>query len=296
MPVLKIENLNKSYGKIQALKDLNLEVDSGQVFGILGPNGSGKTTTLGIILGILSQDSGSYEWFDGKYGQNPRKRLGAILETPNFYPYLDAIDNLKIVQRIKKSFDDNLDEILEKVNLYERKNSKFRTYSLGMKQRLAIGATMIGDPDVVIFDEPTNGLDPQGIAEVRNTLQDIAATGKTVLMASHILDEVEKICSHVAIIKKGNLLAKGSVGNILSSDTTIEIGAKNLENLKNFLSNTQLIKAVKPINGILECTIVNEDDFEILVKNCIDNGILPTHLVKRKRRLEEEFLEITKEN
>lgn len=295
MSVLKINDLHKHYGKIQALKGLNLEVEAGQVYGILGPNGSGKTTTLGIILGILEQTSGSFQWFDGKYGENPRRRIGAILETPNFYPYLDALSNLKIVQRIKGSFDDDLDAILHKINLHERKESKFRTYSLGMKQRLAIGATLIGEPDVVIFDEPTNGLDPQGIAEVRTTLKDIASTGKTVIMASHILDEVEKICSHVAIIKKGNLLATGSVGSILSSDTTVEIGASDLDGLKNVLSNISAIKNMQTHTNFLECSIENESEFEYIVKTCIDAGIVPTHVIKRKRRLEEEFLEITKE-
>jgi ABC-2 type transport system ATP-binding protein len=295
MAVLRINDLHKYYGKIQALKGLNLEVEAGQIYGILGPNGSGKTTTLGIVLGILEQTSGSFEWFDGKYGDNPRRRIGAILETPNFYPYLDAISNLKIVQRIKGSFDDDLDAILHKINLYERRESKFRTYSLGMKQRLAIGATLIGEPDVVIFDEPTNGLDPQGIAEVRTTLQDIAATGKTVIMASHILDEVEKICTHVAIIKKGNLLATGSVGSILSSDTTVEIGAKDLEQLKNIMSNNTAIKSIIDHPKFLECSITDDSEFENIVKSSIDAGIIPTHIVKRKRKLEEEFLEITKE-
>jgi len=295
MSVLKIDDLHKSYGKIKALNGLNLEVEAGQVYGILGPNGSGKTTTLGIILGILEQTSGSFNWFDGKYGDNPRRRIGAILETPNFYPYLDALSNLKIVQRIKGSFDDDLDAILHKINLYERRESKFRTYSLGMKQRLAIGATLIGEPDVVIFDEPTNGLDPQGIAEVRSTLKEIASTGKTVIMASHILDEVEKICSHVAIIKKGNLLATGSVGSILSSDTTVEIGSSDLSLLRNTLSNITAIKSVVEHAKFLECSIGDDTEFENIVKSCISAGIVPTHVVKRKRKLEEEFLEITKE-
>ncbi len=294
MSVLKINNLHKNYGKIKALNGLNLEVEAGQIFGLLGPNGSGKTTTLGIILGILSQTSGDFEWFENKYGNNPRKRIGAILETPNFYPYLDAIDNLKIVQRLKGSFNDDLDAILEKVNLLERKNSKFRTYSLGMKQRLAIGATLIGEPDVVIFDEPTNGLDPQGIAEVRTTLQDIAATGKTVIMASHILDEVEKICSHVAIIKKGNLLATGPVGAILSQQITLELGAADLSKLQNILNKIDFIGNSSKKSNFLECLISDENRIEELIKLCIDGGVIPTHIVKRKNRLEDEFLEITK--
>jgi ABC-2 type transport system ATP-binding protein len=200
MEVLAINNLSKSYGKVKALDNLNLKIEAGNVYGLLGPNGSGKTTTLGIILGILSSDTGSFKWFDGKYGDNPRKKIGSILETPNFYPYLTASENLEIVRRIKKADKSNFDHLLKKVDLYERRRSKFQTYSLGMKQRLAIASTLIGNPEVLIFDEPTNGLDPQGIAEVRSILKNIASEGKTVILASHILDEVEKICSHVAII------------------------------------------------------------------------------------------------
>lgn len=295
MSVLTIRNVSKIYGNIRALDNLNLEVEAGQIYGLLGPNGSGKTTTLGIVLGILHQTEGSFQWFDGKYGDNPRKKIGAILETPNFYPYMNAIENLKIVQRLKGSFDDDLMAILEKVNLAHRKDSKFRTYSLGMKQRLAIGATLIGDPEVVIFDEPTNGLDPQGIAEVRTTLQDIAATGKTVIMASHILDEVEKICSHVAIIKNGKLLATGPVGSILSSDTTLEIGAEDMALLKDQLEKIEIIGNISERANFYECTIADENDFIKVIQSCIESGIVPTHVIKRKRRLEEEFLEITKE-
>ena len=199
MPVLQINNLTKRYGKLTALDNLNLTIEAGNIYGLLGPNGSGKTTTLGIILGILTKSSGTFEWFDGKYGDKYRMRIGAILETPNFYPYLDAQKNLEIVQDIKQSPGDDIEALLTTVNLAHRKDSKFRTYSLGMKQRLAIAATLIGSPDVVIFDEPTNGLDPEGIAEVRNILRRVANSGKTVIMASHLLHEVEKICSHVLL-------------------------------------------------------------------------------------------------
>ena len=293
MSTLKIENLHKSYGSVKALNGLSLEVEPGQIYGILGPNGSGKTTTLGILLGILSKDEGSYTWFDNRHGSNPRKRIGAILETPNFYPYLDAVKNLQIVQRIKGSFDDDIDAILKKVELLGRKNHKFSTYSLGMKQRLAIGATLIGNPDVVIFDEPTNGLDPQGIAEVRSTLLDIASSGKTVILASHMLDEVEKICSHVAIIKNGTLLATGPVGSILSNEPTIEIAAENMDQLGSILEENPSVKTNTRNKEHFLVTIQDESKYEDLIKDCIEKGVIPTHLVKRKQNLEEEFLAIT---
>lgn len=294
MPVLEIKNLTKSYGKITALNNLSLTIEAGHVYGILGPNGSGKTTTLGIILGVLAQDEGSFNWFDGKYGSNPRKEIGAILETPNFYPYLNAAENLDIVRLIKGLPPQNYDDILRTVNLYDRRNSKFRTYSLGMKQRLAIGATLIGSPQVVIFDEPTNGLDPEGIAEVRTILQNVASSGKTVLMASHILDEVEKVCSHVAIIKNGNLLATGTVGSILSSDMTVEVMSTDLEKLRTVLQESSFIKKIYDHKDFLECAVDESLDTATLSQHLVDKGVILTHLVSRKRRLEEEFLQITK--
>ena len=294
MSVLKIENLSKYYGSLKALDNLNLTVEAGQVMGILGPNGSGKTTTLGIILGILEASSGQYEWFEGTDKEKHRLRIGAILETPNFLPYLNADDNLDIVRQIKNVKDKNFDEILELVKLKHRRKSQFKTYSLGMKQRLAIAATMIGDPDVVIFDEPTNGLDPEGISDVRTALKEIASRGKTVIMASHILAEVEKICSHVAIIKSGKMLATGPVGSILSNDKLIELWAENKDQLIAFLRSNQQIKNIDVKEGMIECTTSAELNPAELNAAALNQGIRLSHLVSRTRRLEEEFLEITK--
>lgn len=293
MSVLKISGLSKSYGRITALKDLNLEIEAGNVYGLLGPNGSGKTTTLGIILGILQQNEGTFEWFDGKYGEKHRLRIGAILETPNFYPYLNADENLEIVKHIKKDDSSDFDELLTLVNLKERRKSRFSTYSLGMKQRLAIAATLIGNPDVLIFDEPTNGLDPQGIAEVRDILKKIADRGKTVIMASHILDEVEKICSHVAIIKKGQLLATGPVGSIINSDITVELAAADMDKLKAFLGTLSIVKRLEQKGKTIEIGIDQYIDHADINRMAFEQGILLTHFVARKKRLETEFLEIT---
>ncbi len=293
MSVLKIEGLTKTYGRVTALKDLNLIIEAGNVYGLLGPNGSGKTTTLGIILGILRQDEGSFQWFEGQYGDKHRLRIGSILETPNFYPYLNADENLEIIRLIKNDHSADFDELLSLVNLKDRRKSRFSTFSLGMKQRLAIAATLIGDPDVLIFDEPTNGLDPQGIAEVREILQKIALRGKTVIMASHILDEVEKICTHVAIIKKGRLLATGPVGSIINSDITVEVAAADMDNLKTFLITLPILKRLDHIGKVFEIGIDQHADHSIINKLAFENGILLTHFVARKKRLETEFLEIT---
>ncbi len=293
MEVLRTENLTKYYGSIKALDKLNLVVEQGQILGLLGPNGSGKTTTLGLLLSILHPTSGSFTWFENKYGDNHRLKIGSILETPNFYSYLNADENLKIVSRIKKVDTREFDELLELVRLKGRRKSPFSTYSLGMKQRLAIAATMIGNPEVVIFDEPTNGLDPEGIAEVRSTLKQIASSGRTVIMASHILDEVEKICSHVAIIKHGKLLATGSVGSILSDDITIEISGMERDRLKHFLDSYPNINTVTEQGLIFECSADADLNIADLNRKAVQSDINITHLVSRKRRLEEEFLTIT---
>ena len=295
MAVLSINKLTKTYGKVKALDNLNLEIESGNIFGLLGPNGSGKTTTLGIILGILGNDSGTYEWFDGQYGDQHRMYIGAILETPNFYPYLDAVDNLEIVARIKNIKQTNFDEILEQVNLANRKTSKFHSYSLGMKQRLAIAATLIGDPEVLIFDEPTNGLDPQGISEVRDVLTRVASKGNTVIMASHLLDEVEKICSHVAIIKDGILRKTGEVGALLNNDAQVHIAAEDMMRLENMLLGLPYIRNVVKHDNFIECNLSKDQNVAELNANAFQQGLLLTHLVSKKQSLEDEFLEITKE-
>ena len=294
MEVLQVDNLSKHYGLIKALDGLSFSVSEGQVMGILGPNGSGKTTTLGIILGVLNQNSGSYTWFENKYGDKHRLQIGAILETPNFYPYLNAEQNLDIVRQIKRVDNKNFDSLLDLVQLSERKKSPFRSYSLGMKQRLAIAATLIGDPKIVIFDEPTNGLDPQGIAEVRSVLKDIASRGRTVIMASHILDEVEKICSHVTMLKNGKILSSGPVGSILSDNVTLEIGAENRDTLVKFLETYPGIISVKLTGNHLECKADESILIAELNKKAISSDIKINHLIARKSRLEEEFLEIVK--
>jgi ABC-2 type transport system ATP-binding protein len=293
MSVLQIDHLSKNYGRIQAVNQLSLEVEAGNVYGILGPNGSGKTTTLGMILGIIHPTSGNFRWFDGEHPDQARRRIGALLETPNFYPYLNAEDNLRIVANIKQSGGDRIEEHLKLVRLYNRRYSKFKTFSLGMKQRLAIAGALVGDPDVLIFDEPTNGLDPEGIAEVRETLQEIAQRGKTVIMASHILDEVEKICSHVAIIKRGKLLATGTVGAILSSNLTVEIGAKDMDKLKELIRQEEDLHFVSEEKGVLILDAKPEYSATRINQAAFEKGIVLNHLVVRHRSLESEFLEIT---
>jgi ABC-2 type transport system ATP-binding protein len=293
MTVLETNALVKSYGSIKALRHLNLTVQQGEVVGILGPNGSGKTTTLGILLNILKQDSGNFIWFEGKYGDHHRRKIGAVLETPNFYPYLNADQNLRIVAKIKQIPNPKVDEILELVGLIQRRKSPFQSYSLGMKQRLAIGATLLGEPEVLIFDEPTNGLDPQGIADVRNVIKSVSQSNKTIIMASHILDEVEKICSHVAILKSGELLASGPIGAILSNDQFAEINAEDQTRLLQWIEDKDFIKLIKKEKNFIECSITEDINAAQLNTLLLNDGIALTHLVVRTRKLEEEFITIT---
>ena len=295
MKVLEITNLTKHYGRITAVNNLNLSVEEGQIYGVLGPNGSGKTTTLGIALGIIRANNGTCRWFEGQYGEGAEalQHIGSLLETPNFYPYMNAVQNLEIVAHIKHATHVDYDGILKLVNLAHRKDAAFKTYSLGMKQRLAIAATMVGDPSVLILDEPTNGLDPTGIAEVRDTIRKIASEGKTIFMASHMLDEVEKVCTHVAIIKNGNLLTTGAVGNLLKNEITIEIAAENNEILRGVLADAHFVSKIENRANLL---IINvKEGFSVLDVSQLmyQKGIILIHLNERKRKLEEEFLQIT---
>jgi ABC-type multidrug transport system ATPase subunit len=294
MPVLTVKSLAKTYGSLVALDGLDLTVEAGQVFGLLGPNGSGKTTLLALLLDVIHPTGGSFTWFDGGEGEHVRRRIGALLETPNFYPYLNADQNLSLVASIKGVSNPPLDSLLDLVQLKERRRSSYRTYSLGMKQRLALAACLVGDPDVLILDEPTNGLDPEGMVEMRHIIQKIAAQGKTILLASHILDEVEKICSHVAIIKKGKLLAVGAIGSILSDQPTVEAGAADLDKLFHFLSSVSLVKKITRADNRLILELQLGRTPEDLNRLAFEHGIILDHLVLKRQSLEVEFLEITR--
>jgi ABC-type multidrug transport system ATPase subunit len=298
MKILETDNLVKRYGQLTAVNGLSLDVEEGQIFGILGPNGSGKTTTLGIILSIIKADSGNYQWFEGHRGKDEDvlKNVGSLLETPNFYPYMTAEQNLKIVAHIKQAKNANFDDLLRLVNLYHRKETPFSAYSLGMKQRLAIAATMVGDPSVLILDEPTNGLDPTGIAEIRDTILKIAQQGKTIFMASHLLDEVEKVCSHVAIIKNGKLLSQGAVGQLLDKEIFLEIASENNEILRGVLSEASFTTTVELKNHTIILGVKKGTPIVDVSRFVFEKGIIITRLAEKKHRLEDEFLQITSKN
>ena len=292
--VLEINNLSKNYGRIKAIDQATFYVEKGQVFGILGPNGSGKTTTLGIILDVIQPSEGSYQWFEKPNSHQQRKKIGSILETPNFYPYLSAVNNLKIVADIKETDHSDINRVLNITNLSQRKDDKFKTYSLGMKQRLSIASALLGDPEVLVLDEPTNGLDPQGIAEVRNLIIELGRQGKTIILASHLLDEVEKVCTHVAVLKKGKILFTGNVGEVLGDVPKVEIAATDNGLLKSLLEKNQNTGKIIEENDLLLVELIEGYKTEELNKYLIDNNVIVSHLALRKKSLETHFLEITK--
>lgn len=278
---------------MQALDEFDLSVEKGQVMGLLGPNGSGKTTTLGILLGAIKNYRGSYRWFDADNHHTQRFRIGAILEAPVFYPYLSGRDNLKVVARIKSVQKSELNPILQRVGLADRARSKFRTYSLGMKQRLAFAAALLGEPEVLVLDEPTNGLDPQGIADIRRLIGELAERGTTIILASHLLDEVEKVCTHVAVLKKGNLLRSGAVADVVSDQVHIHLSSREPNKLLTAVSKICGSEAVHLQADTVIAKVDPDFDDEALNRNLIEQGIVLTSMRREKKRLEDEFLELT---
>lgn len=293
--ILSVKNLNKKFGNIHAVKNLSFEIEKGKVYGILGPNGSGKSTTLGIILNVVNQNSGTFSWFDGSTSTHEAlKKVGAIIERPNFYPYMSAVQNLKLICRIKEVPFDKIEEKLEAVNLHERKNSKFSTYSLGMKQRLAIASALLNDPEILILDEPTNGLDPQGIHEIRQIIKNIAKNGTTILLASHLLDEVEKVCSHVIVIRKGEKLYDGRVDTMTASNGLIEVKSDgSQEELIRILKNHHDIAKITIEDDLVIAHLESETPASVINRYLIEKEVRVSHLVMRKPSLEEQFLDLT---
>lgn len=295
MAVLSVQNLSKNYGSIQALKQVSFEVPEGSVFGILGPNGSGKTTLLSLILDVLTPNTGNFLWFGQPGSPELRKKIGSLLETPNFYHYLSGFNNLKITQSISgRGSDEDIHEVLQKVKLFERRKSRFNTYSLGMKQRLAIASALLGDPKVLVLDEPTNGLDPVGIAETRELIQSLSKKGHSIIMASHLLDEVEKVCTHVAILKKGELLMTGHVDEVLMDEDVVELGAADLKQLQRCLESWQPGIKITQENAFLHLSLPKGSSrLEEINQYCFSNGITLHHLILKKKRLEAKFFELT---
>lgn len=294
--ILTLEHLSKNYSGLQAVDQVSFDIQKGNVYGILGPNGSGKSTTLGIVLNVVNKSGGSYSWFEGTIDTNTAlEKVGAIIERPNFYPYMTAYENLKLVCKIKKVPYAKIDEKLELVGLLERKDGKFKTFSLGMKQRLAIASALLNDPEILILDEPTNGLDPQGIRQIRDIIVKIAEQGTTILLASHLLDEVEKVCSHVVVLKKGKMIYCGSVSGMTANEGFFELSSDDNTKLQNILVSHPSVQNIESKEEKLVVYLKAAFEPKALNQLAFENQITLTHLVKRKHSLEEQFLQITEQ-
>jgi len=294
--VLNVQQLSKTYGSIRAVDSLSFEVKKGSVFGILGPNGSGKTTTLGMLCSAIHPISGNFEWFGKTPTAETRKNIGILLEKPNFYDYLSAINNLKIVADIRSLSYDLIEPALKMVSLWERRNSKFKTYSLGMKQRLAIASAVMGDPDVLILDEPTNGLDPTGIAEVRDMIRSLAGQGKTIILASHLLDEVQKVCTDLLVMKRGKRIFIGNMDDLSHPEAQLELMSNDNNKMIDLLISYPNVGELKASGNIVVAKLMNDATAEDVNSYLHQNGILLNHLVLRKANLESQVLDLLKDN
>lgn len=292
MNIIDVVELSKHYGTKKAVDNISFTVEQGQVFGFLGPNGSGKTTTIGLLLGIINKTSGIIKLFESDDLDSARLNIGATLETPNFYPYLSGWDNLRIVAKIKDATEADIERAFKLVDLSARAKSQFKTYSLGMKQRLAIAAATIANPDLIILDEPTNGLDPDGIRDVRQIIKRLADEGKTIFLSSHLLSEVEQVCSHVAVIKNGNLLKSGNVKELISRNPLALLKASDNEVLKSIVATyPETVSVADEGDGIL--VELQTDNLAALNQFLAEKGIYLSHLSLQKKTLEEAFIEIT---
>lgn len=293
--ILNVTNLTKKFGRLTAVNELSFTIKKGNVYGILGPNGSGKSTTLGMILNVVNPTSGTFSWFDGTQNTHQAlKRVGAIIERPNFYPYMTAAENLRLVCRIKEVPQSKIEEKLELVDLLDRKNDTFKTYSLGMKQRLAIASALLNDPEILILDEPTNGLDPQGIAQVRAIIKKIAAQGTTILLASHLLDEVEKVCSHVLVLQKGTRIYFGKVTSLTTDHGYFELNSTDVTALQNILEKHNDIDKIEVFQSYILAYPNKTISAAELSKTLNEQGIIITHFAQKHKSLEEQFLSLTK--
>ncbi len=300
MHAIQASDLTKRYGtsgakSVLAVDRISFAVEEGQVFGFLGPNGSGKTTTIGMLVGTIKPTGGSFNLFgasDPKGLMVARARLGATLETPNFYPYMSGRDNLCVAAAVKGVGRPRIDECLELVGLSDRAKHRFKTYSLGMKQRLALAATMLNDPELIILDEPANGLDPQGIREIREVIRVLANRGKTIFLSSHLLTEVERTCSHVSIIRQGRIVACGAVAEVVGEGGAMLLRAEDTEALAGAMRAYPETTSVRRTDeGIVAA--LNADDVTSVTRYLAGQGIYLTYLAPYRLSLEEVFIDLT---
>jgi ABC-2 type transport system ATP-binding protein len=297
-PVLKTIGLSKRYGKRLALAGLDLEVPPGRVFGFLGPNGAGKTTAISLILGLISPTAGRVELFGrdtGPHLAESLKRVGAVLEGVSFYPHLSARDNLRVCAAISGGVGaERIEEILGIVGLSGRAKDKVRGYSMGMRQRLALAAALLHDPELLVLDEPTNGLDPAGMREFRDTIRGIGSGGKTVFVSSHLLGEVEQMCDEVAIVKEGRVIASGTVADLVRKTDALDMRVTDTAAAKEALST--LPWPVVETNGDRLTVEAPRDSAAEISRALAEKQVYLYELRPRETSLEEIFLELTSED
>jgi len=292
--ILSIKNLTKHYGTTEALCDFTLEVVEGQVLGILGPNGSGKTTLLSILMGLRYPTSGHFTWFNTTPNHVPTTRIGALVEVPTFYPYLSLYDNMRISALAKNISYNEIFPAVDRVGLNPSLKAKVSTFSLGMKQRMAIAQALLGNPKIIVLDEPTNGLDPEGIVEVRKLIKELNAAGTTILVASHNLDEVQRTCTHVAILKKGNLQAYGGVNELLTSAKVAIVEVRNPENLIDFLNSNPSIEVIERMGNSFKLLVNKSEQQVALINDFQNHGIVVNSFEIRNLNLEELFIKLVR--
>jgi|WetSurMetagenome_2_1015567.scaffolds.fasta_scaffold12775_5 ABC-2 type transport system ATP-binding protein len=294
--ILRTRGLSKDFGKLRAVDNLNIEIRRGDVFGFLGPNGAGKSTTVGMILNLVSPTSGSVELFGRELTENPwaaLRRIGAVIESPAFYPYLSGWDNLEALTRsIGNIPRSKITEVLQRVNLLDRAKDKYGHYSMGMKQRLGIASTLLPDPELIILDEPTNGLDPAGMKEIRDLIPQIAQENGAVMLCSHLLHEVEMVCTRVAIIKQGVTLANSSIKELTNQGQYLKIRVEERIKAKSILSIVPWIKSISEEKGYL---VVGAplDKAAQLNRTLAEQGVFASELVSENSSLENIFLQLT---
>ena len=297
--IIRTEGLTKQYGRITAVNGLSLNIPRGRIFGLLGPNGSGKTTLMSMLLGLVRPTAGRFTLF----GQPPEagglerqlRRIGALVETPAFYPYLSGRNNLAYFQGISgRGSPEDLEPLLAQVGLAGRGGDKFQTYSLGMKQRLGLAYTLLGDPELLVLDEPTNGMDPAGMAEIREMIRGLGGGHRTVILSSHLLNEVEQVCDSVAILSHGRMVVQGDVAELLQAQGQPQVRLRTTDNAKAYeiMSALAWVESVTPDNGYLVAGVNPDRSWEITAA-LSRNEVYIAEMTSAQISLEQYFLDVT---
>jgi len=296
-PAIETRGLTKIYGSLVAVDHLDLTLERGEIFGFLGPNGAGKTTTMRMLLGLIRPSSGSASVLGMNIaGQLPRilACTGAIIENPTFYPYLSGYDNLRAMARLTRTADARIPAILDLVDLTSAANRLFKTYSLGMKQRLAVGAAMLHDPDLLILDEPANGLDPAGIVEMRDLMRSLKEDGHTVLISSHVLHEIEQICDRIAILNRGRVVVQGRVVDLLGGRDLLEVQVAPIAEAERALREAAIGEVSRVADHLL--VALPQARAPEVTRILASHGIYLSGLRVQEQSLEQYFLDVTGEN